>query len=372
MADIFTLYREIIDNGDLETIARDPRIQFGTPNRRYIGAEIMPDRPVTENQYTESDIRYFTSPANDATRYSEPQMKKVAVAGTQDVKLLEIDIAAQLTGRDFDNIRKVAMTNPNAAKAQLIAWLTVGLRLSLVEKSEIQIWNALCDAVVQIVGTDGKVAPVSLTNPIGHRLTVPSGTVAAPTGWYGNADPLDAIFAMKTLLNNKGYELLRVIGDSEITNALVTNAVVQSRLGVLTVSGGALTSRVGLPSKQILDAYMMSFGIPMIEEYNLTYRTQLGTGFFKKRGTLVFICATGRSETIDNGDSTLQVIENVSGYNAVGLAVGEDTPGAVIRTEARNLKPIGIYGQAFQTSIPVVLEPEGVAVLTIPKPLASA
>lgn len=371
MADIFTLYREIVDNGDLETIARDPRIQFGTPNRRYIGAEIMPDRPVTENQYTESDIRYFTSPANDATRYSEPQMKQVAVAGTQDVKLGEIDIAAQLTGRDFDNIRKVAISNPTAAKAQLIAWLTIGLRLAIAEKVEIQRWNAILDAVVQVVGTDGKVAPIPLANPVGHRLTIPSGTTAAPTGWYGNEDPMDGIFAMKTFLANKGYELLRVIGDSEITNALVTNPVIQSRLGVLTVSGGALTSRVGLPSKQILDAYMQSFGVPPIEEYNLTYRTQLGTGFFKRRGDLAFICATGRSETIDNGDATLTVLENVAGYNAVGLAVGEDTPGAVIRTEARNLKPIGIYGQAFQTSFPVTTEPEGIGILKVARPVAA-
>lgn len=371
MADIFTLHREIVEDGDLETIARDPSIQFGTPNRRYIGAELMPDRPVTENQFTESDIRYFTSPANDATRYSEPQMKQVALAASQDVKLGEIDIAAQLTGRDFDNIRKVAITNPGAAKAQLIAWLTIGLRLSLVEKSEIQRWNAILDAVVQIVGTDGKVSQVALSNPIGHRITVPSGTTAAPTGWYGNEDPMDAIFAMKTFLSNKGYELLRVIGDSEVTNALVTNAVIQSRLGVLTVSGGALTSRVGLPSKQILDAYMQSFGIPAIEEYNLTYRTQLGTGFFKRRGALAFICATGRSETIDNGDSTLQVIENVSGYNAVGMAVGEDTPGAVIRTEARNLKPIGIYGQAFQTSMPITTEPEAIGIINAARPVAA-
>ncbi|MGL5926361.1 major capsid protein [Chroococcidiopsis sp.] len=371
MADIFALHREIVEEGHLETLARDPRIQFGTPARRYIGAEILPDRPVTENQFTESDIRYFTSPANDATRYSEPQMKQVAQAATFDVKLGELDIAAQLTGRDFDNIRKIAIANPTGAKNQLIAWLNTGLNLSLVEKVEIQRWNALLDAAVQIVGTNGKVSTVPLDNPVGHRITVPSGTTAAPTGWYGNEDPMDAIFAMKTFLSGKGYELLRVIGDSEITNALVTNPVMQSRLGTLTIAGGELTSRVGLVSKQALDAYIQSFGIPAIEEYNLTYRTQIGTGFFKRRGTLAFICATGRSETIDNGDATLSVLENVAGYNAVGLAVGEDNPGRVIRTEARNLKPIGIYGQAFQTSFPVLTEPEGVGVLTIPRPIAA-
>lgn len=368
MPDIFTLYREIVEEGHQETLARDPRIQFGTPTRQYLGATILPERQVRENSFSESDVRFFATPANDATRYSEPQMKAGELGASQDIKLGEIDIARQLTGRDFDNIRAIAATNPNAAKAQLIAWLNTALNLSIVEKEEIQRWQLIVDAIIRIRGTDGKTSDVGFASPPEHRITIPSGTTAAPTGWYGAQDPMEAIFYMKTLLNSKGYELARIIGDSDLTAVLATNQVMQGRLGVFTVSDGTLTQRTGLVSKAALDAYFGGFGLPAIEEYNLTYRSQTGTGFFKPRGAMVFVAATGRSETIDLGDAGLQIVENTAGYYAIGTAVGEDAPGRVIRTESRNLKPVGIYGQGFQTSLPINQEAEGIGVISVLKP----
>ena len=296
---------------------------------------------------------------------------KASLIGNPAYKLGEIDIARQLTGRDFDNIRAIAPTNPNAAKAQLIAWLNTALNLSIVEKQEIQRWQLIVDAIIRIRGTDGKTSDVGFAAPVEHRLTIPSGTVGIPTGWYGTVDPMEAIFYMKTLLNSKGYELARIIGDSDITAALALNPVMQGRTGVFTVNSGTLTQRTGLVSKAALDAYFGGFGLPAMEEYNLTYRTQTGSGFFKPRGSMVFIAATGRNETIDLGDAGLQIVENTAGYYAIGTAVGEDAPGRVIRTEARNLKPVGIYGQAFQTSLPGNLESDGIAVLKIPKPVAA-
>lgn len=372
MADIYTIIDEVLRD-DLPTVlARNPLIQFGTGNRRYLGAELMPERPVTENQFTEDKIIYFSVPANDATRYSEPQLKSGELIGSFDVKLGEIDIARQLTGKDFDNIRKIAKDNPAAAKAQLIAWMNTAVNLGLVEKHEIQRWQSLVDASVAIQGTDGKSDAVPFRNPDGHRITIPSGTTAAPLGWYGNQDPMEAIFAMKVLLASKGYEVSRIIGDTDITAALANNQVMQGRLGTLAVDGGGLTSRVGLVSKQALDNYLLNnFGLPPIEEYNLTYRTQSSTGFFKPRGSLVFVAATGRPETLDLGDAGLQVVNDVVGYYAIGTAVGEDAPGRVIRAESRNLKPIGLYAQGFATAFPVPTEPEAIAVINVPKPTAA-
>lgn len=369
MADIFTVIDEVLRDDQPIVLARNPMIQFGTGNRRYLGAEFLPERPVTENQFTEDKIVYFSIPANDATRYSEPQLKEGQLVGSFDVKLGEIDIARQLTGKDFDNIRKIAKNNPDQAKAQLIAWLNTAVNLALVEKHEIQRWQALVNGAVTIQGTDGKSSTVAFRDPPGHRITVPSGTVAAPTGWYGTEDPMEAIFAMKVLLASKGYEVARIIGDTDITSAIATNQVMQQRLGSLTVNGAGFTSRVGLVDKQALDNYLINnFGLPPIEEYNLTYRTQTSTGFFKPRGSLVFIATTGRSETIDLGDAGLQVIEDTLGYYAIGIAVGEDLPGRVIRAESRNLKPIGLYSQGFATSFPVPTEVEAVATITVPKP----
>lgn len=371
MADIVTLHRELQEEGHYEALARNPRIGFGTGTRQYLGAQFLPERPTDSNEFSELDLQFESAPANDATRYSEPQMKRASRGALAEGKYGEIDIASELTGRDFDNIRKVAINNPDQAKAQLIAWHNRALNLSVVEKEEIQRWQVIIDAQVQILGTDGKISTLSFNNPLGHRITIPSGTTAAPAGWYGAVeDPMDAIFAIKTEINNKGYEVSRLIGDSTITNVLATNPVMQSRLGTLTISGNTLTSRQGLVSRDAISAYFNTFGLPPLEEYNLTFRDQLRSGFFKKRGTLAFIATTGRSEDVFLGDETI-TIENTLGYYGIGLAVGENNPGRVIRSESRNLKPVGIYGQGFQTSVPVLLASEAIGVITIPEPVAA-
>lgn len=374
MADIYSVLEQIISEGIPLHLARDPNIQFGAGTRRYLGAEIMPERLVFENQFTEDNIVYRTVIANDGTRYSEPQLKSGAdVATFIDVKLGEIDIARQLTGRDFDNIRKIAKDNPDAAKARLIAWINVAVNLGLVEKQESQRWQAMVDARVQIVGTDGKVATRQDIDPPGHRITIPSGTQASPAGWYSDDDPMEPIFHLKTLLNSKGFEIGRIIGDSQITSALVNNATMQGRLGTITINNeGRLETRRGLVDKQALDNYFRSnFGLPAIEEYDLTYKTQTSSGFFKRRGTLVIVATTGRNEDVELPDGQLLTVENVLGYQATGLAVGEDRPGRVIRSEARNLKPVGLYAQGFATTAPVLVEPEAVAVINVDLPAAA-
>ena len=83
------------------------------------------------------------------------------------------------------------------------------------------------------------------------------------------------------------------------------------------------------------------------------------------------IATTGRNEDVELPDGRLLTLENVLGYQATGLAVGEDRPGRVIRSETRNLKPVGLYAQGFATSAPVIVEPEGVAVINIPLPTAA-
>lgn len=374
MADIYSVLEQIISEGIPLQLARNPNIQFGAGTRRYLGAQIMPERLVFENQFTEDNIVYRTTIANDGTRYSEPQLKSGAdVATFIDVKLGEIDIARQLTGRDFDNIRKIAKDNPDLARSRLIAWINTAVNLALIEKQEIQRWQAIVEAVLQIEGTDGKIAPRQLIDPDGHRITIPSGTQAAPTGWYGAEDPMEAIFHQKTLLNSKGFEISRIIGDSQITSALVNNATMQGRLGTLTINNqGSLETRRGLVDKQALDNYFRSnFGLPAMEEYDLTYRTQIGSGFFKRRGTLVMVATTGRNEDVELPDGQLLTLENTLGYQATGLAVGEDRPGRVIRSETRFLKPVGLYSQGFATTSPVIVHPDAISVISVDLPAAA-
>jgi len=374
MADIWSLMRELIESDEPMAIARNPMVQFGTEQRRYLGATLLPERLVPENEFTEDRIVYFSVVANDGTRYSEPQLKKGELVGSFPVRLGEIDIARQLTGKDFDNIRRVAANNPDAAKRSLINWLNTACNLAMVEKAEAQRWQAMCNAAITVSQLDEEPYQIAISNPEGHRITVPGGTVGNPAGWYetdGTYDPFSDIFKQVTLLADKGYQVSRMIGDTQILSALANNPAVKQQVGTLTINNGALTSRVGLADAASINAYLTgNMGLPPMEIYDATYRTQLGTQFFKPRGSLVLCAATGRTEEFMTGTDggEFEIVENTLGYYAIGTAVGEDRPGRVIRAESRNLKPVGMYAQGFATALAVIQEPESLAVINVSKP----
>jgi hypothetical protein len=73
---------------------------------------------------------------------------------------------------------------------------------------------------------------------------------------------------------------------------------------------------------------------------------------------------------LDLGDDGIQVIENVFGYYGVGVSDGQTEPGAVITTRYSDVKPVGIYAEGYHEGFPVLLEPEAMVVVTIPKPTA--
>ena len=369
--DIWSLMRDLIQSDEPMTLARNPMIQFGAGNRRYLGAELLPERLVDQNEFTEDKIEYFTVIANDGTRYSEPQLKEGSLLGSFEVRLGEVDIARQLTGRDFDAIKKVAVNNPEGAKRQLIGWMNTAVNLAMVEKAEVQRWQALCSASVPIKGLDGREYSVPLSNPAGHRVTVSGGSTGSPAGWYSPTyDPFVDIFAQKQLLSNKGYQVTRIIGDTQIVAVMANNPIVQARVGTLTVTSGTLTSRAGLASPAAINSYLTgNFGLPPIETYDLTYRDQLGSNFFKPQGSLVMVCSTGRNEMLETGnDATDFEINDTLGYYAIGTAVGEDIPGRVIRARASDMKPVGMDAQGFTTCFPVLTAPESVAVINVSKP----
>ena len=99
--DILTLTTQFRGDGSLVAIASNPLAQFGR-RRQYLGATLLPERLVPENNYTEEAIRYKTVIANAATRYSPAQLKGGEIVGSFDVVLGHSDIARQFTGRDYD------------------------------------------------------------------------------------------------------------------------------------------------------------------------------------------------------------------------------------------------------------------------------
>ena len=372
--DIFSLLQELTDpsNRDQLRLARNSTIQFGTPRRMYKGAVWLPGRPVNQNQFTEDKIVYRTVVANDGTRYSEPQLKQGELIGSFDVKLCELDIARQLTGKDLDNIRDVAADNPDRARSMLISWLNTAVNLALIEKEEAQRWQAIVNAQVPILGTDGKVTTVQLSSPSGHRVTIPSGTVGSPAGWYdttGAYDPFDDIFAARDFLRDKGYTVIGQLTSNTLLSVLQKSPAVKQRVGMTTFSGGDLVTRSGSATVQSLNAEFAASELPPIETYDLTYNTQVGSQHFFPRNAFVLRASTLRDEEIDLGDSGYKIVSDTLGYYATGLAVGETTPGRVIRSTVSTMKPVGLYSQGWETGFPVVTEPEALFVFFVNPPM---
>ncbi|MFH7241775.1 MAG: major capsid protein [Spirulina sp.] len=376
MADLYQLWANLLEEEFPDRVMASPAIQFGTDRKRYLGAELLPEQLVDRNEYTETKVVFKTFPALDGTRYSEPKMQGQQLVGSFRVTLGEVDTASQLTGNDLDVLMRVAERDPAQAVRRLRSWIINMFPVSLAEKAEIQRWQAFVDAAVPIKGQDGNDEVIQLPNPHGHRRTILGGTLNSPAGWYGSDyDPIDDFMAVRSLAASKGYTIRRIVGDSDITMAIATNDIMRSRVsGTLRIDGGTLVSLGGgILSLAQVNAYLGSnYGLPAIEEYDTTYNSLAAPGqaFFKPRGALCFFCTTGRDAEFISGDDTVdyEIIPDTLGYYAIGTAVGQTSPGKVFGSEVKTMKPVGIYGQGFQTSFPVVTEPEAVFVLHIGKP----
>jgi hypothetical protein len=356
--DILTLIMNMMRDGTLMRLAQNPLAQFGRPARRYIGAELLPEVTVLENQYTEESIRYRTVVANAGTRYSPTQKKGGDLIGSFDVKLSNSDIAREFTGRDYDALLHILGRNAEMeAVAAITNWADTVLNLALAEVNEAYRWQALENALVQLRGDNGYSEDVALSNPAGHRVNV-AGDWTDPT-----YDPFDDIYAGVDLLQSKGYTVSRIITSQAATTKLARNPKASNRAARITLVNGAIqsTSRASIAA---INSVLAEDGIPPIERYDLRYRTQTGDVRFLSAGSMVFVAETGRDVTLDIPDAEQNaVIPNALGYTAMGRAAGQATPGRVMRAEFKENKPPRIEGEAWQTSFPVIQDPEAVFVL---------
>ena len=87
---------------------------------------------------------------------------------------------------------------------------------------------------------------------------------------------------------------------------------------------------------------------------------------------MVFVCTTGRNEELSGPLSDSQsplIVPDTLGYMAIGTAAGQDSPGRVLELEAiTNKKPPRIEMEGWQTSAPVITEPEAIGVIRFGTP----
>jgi hypothetical protein len=358
--DLGALLAELERDGHFVNITQNPLAQFGRGARRLIGAELLPERRVNENAFREEAIRFRTVVANDSTRYSPVQKKKGELIASFLVELGEADIGREITSQDYDIlVRELNLNGGLGAAERILDWADTTLNGGIVEHNERQRWQAIVSAQVNRRGSNGYAEDVNYSNPSGHRVN-------ASVVWSNDAnDPMDSdILPIVDMLAGKGFTVTRIIIPRPVMSILSGNAKMQARLGSVTVNvGGQLGIANQRATIEQLGRIFQANQLPAPETYDLQYRTQTGTGFFLARNVMVFCCTTGRDETIDLGDSQL-ILPDTLGYMAIGRAAGQSGPGRVIHTEAYTNKPPRIEGEAWETELPVIQDPEAIAVVS--------
>jgi hypothetical protein len=364
MADIGQLIDQLRRDGAFQRIATNPAAQFGTPARELIGARYLPVRVVNENSYTDDTVKYRTIVANAGTRYSPVVLKGGQYTGRAKVELFEMDIGAELSSRDYDAL--LAYLNANRtieAVTALTDFVNITTNMALEELREVYRWQAIEKAFVMRRGANNYREDIAYSNPAGHRAVV-----ASP--WSDDAnDPFDDIANRQQLAADKGFTIGTIVTSRNVVGIMAMNENVRTRVGTVKVSvanGAMVTSPSARASLSLINAALQDEGLPPITIYDEIYRDQLGTHRFISADVMIFLARTGREVPVDLGDeaATIELLGDTLGYYGVGRAAGQSAPGRVIQARYYDDKPPRVGTQGWETSAPVILEPEAVETLT--------
>ena len=358
MSGLAALVRRFAEDRRYGDIANNPLAQFGRQGRQYLGATLLPEQARAENMYREEFVRYRTVIANGGTRYSPVQLKGNDLFGSMMVELGYSDVGAELTAQDYDSLQRLIMRSADMeAIATLTNWLDFRVVAPLKEFNEWARWQAIATASVPITGANKFQDTVTYSNPSGHR-------VAAGGTWSNPAyDPWDDIMGIAEMLAGKGYTVSRIITSKAVVAIMGANPNVAQRTGRVTITGSNVTIAGGArASLASINSALAEDNLPAIETYDLQYATETGTNRFLPAGTMVFACETGRDVEIDAGDTRLY-FPNTLGYVGIGVAAGQPDPGTIIRMDLYENKPPRIAAEGWQASLPVILDPEALAVI---------
>lgn len=385
------------ENGYFKRLALNPVAQFGAEQQPLLGARFLPEVLVPENSYTEDQVRYKTKPALDGSRYSPAQMQRGGMlVGTVKVDLGHTDTADEFTGQQHDGLVRLLMRGGDQeAISRIIRWSDTSLLRPHVIKNEIQRWDAIIRCQVVRRGVDGFLETVNLYAPPGHRPVVSGGTESTPAGWYSDTyDPYDDIFLGVQTLENLGYRVTDMLCTGKLSAVMKTNGeVVKRTTKVIVNSSGQIQGSTGRVSMADLQAIQEDEELPPLTVYNAGWEAPDRFRRFldspdNDRDYFVIVGSSGLQwdmktdytsridgvqagydpEAIDVEDLT---ISNTLGYYGVGRNVGQAASGRTIHTEAQMRKPVGLYGESYQTGFPVVQEPQCIFVIQVMRPTAS-
>lgn len=348
-----SLIQQLNTNGELLLITMNSVAQFGVKNRMYKFATLMPEVLKKKNLYRENGVRFRTIVANDGTRYSPVQKKDGKLVSSVLVELGESDIGQEITGEDYDMLVDFLAEKSGLDPASEFVqnWADAVLNLALVEHNERQRVGAVVAGQIVRKGDGGYLETVSYPNFSGQRAN-------ATVQWSDpNNDPfVSDILPRAQLLRDKGFVINRIITSNSVRTILQANPKVRN--AVVGRSDAA-----GMISIAKLNEYMESNDLPPIETYDLTYQLQNDvTSWFYPRNAMSFFCTTGRDQTVDTGTEQIALADTL-GYVGVGRAAGQSMPGRKILLKHHEDKPPRIEGQGWQTSAPVLQEPDATSTI---------
>lgn len=348
--DIVQIIEQLTKDNTFNRTTNLPGLTLGVPGRQYVGATLLPVRNVPKNIFRDSSITYRTVMANTGTRYSPVVIEKGAAVGSMLMELGELDIGSTFTAEEYDAL--VDLLNQNRemnAQAEILNWTLRTLGAPIQERIEKQRWEAVDDAVVIRRGANGYTETVEYPNPTGHRIDGGSLANAA-------LDPIEVMLTQMNLLASKGYALSRIITSTRVANLIIRHPKV-----LAAISG--TTQPIVRVTRDVVNDYLLSNGLPVIEVYDLSARNRDNTVVrFKRENAMTMVAETGRAETVSLPDN-IQTFSNTLGYAAIGRAAGMAASGIRTLVEYQDKKPVGLYGESYATAGVVVSDPEALAVI---------
>lgn len=392
MTSFYELYEKIQEERYFTRLALNPMAQFQSEQGTLLGASLLPERLVEENSYEETTIRYKIKPALYNNRYSPTQMQDGGrIVGSFTVSLSHTDTQKQMSSKEHDDLMKLLGQGGDVqAMSRVISWSDNQLIRPHTINNEIARFESLLLGRVNRVTTDGQMEPIEYYRPPNHVVTIAGGTTAAPAGWYaGDYDPFPDMELGVRTLQRLGYRAIAMYSMPDLGYVLRDNEKIKERNQYAVVNDAG---QVGAAQRQLtfagLDRLIIANELPMLTTYNNGYES-IDEGFKRYMDVedgydyLIIVGATTRNYDLATdyvGTTGTQVegftdgaidLENVMGYVALGRNAGEASPGRTINTKVSDVKPKGLWGESYQTGLPVPQDPQSYYILRIQKPVES-
>lgn len=383
METITTLLKQLEDENSFNISANDPTLQFTVGRNDLLFSSVLPERTVPTNSFRDDSLRFRTMIANDSTRYSPPQKKNGMLMGSVMVELGDSDAGSEMSMQMYETfIQMLDRGISQQALATLLRFFQSTVSEPLAILRERHRVDAIANGFVTRKGANKFEETVTFLSPAGHRVVVPSGSVGSPAGWYSPTySILNDLKAAKKFLERKGYRISRVITTSDIINDcfMINNEIKSWGLITLQAPNGGTAVSLQTRTEQVsITNALAAIGFPVPDVYDAGYYTQANEnssveserdGYNKfMENRFVILCQSGRDDSVDLGADEPLILFDTLGYTAIGKATGQLTPGVASKVESFTGKDARIEAMGWQTSFPVINEPEGYMVYTINPP----